>query len=79
MTLGEPADNSFKQATVGDCNIPRPGGINLKGQMKWDAWNSVRGKPPPIKVHMAGMSNQDAKEHYVALVKEDFTKQGANF
>jgi diazepam-binding inhibitor (GABA receptor modulator, acyl-CoA-binding protein) len=33
----------YKQATVGDCNTGRPGGWDLKGQRKWDAWNSARG------------------------------------
>ena len=37
-------NESYKQVTVGDCNIPRPGGILVKGQMKWEAWDSVRGK-----------------------------------
>jgi diazepam-binding inhibitor (GABA receptor modulating acyl-CoA-binding protein) len=37
------ADSSYKQAVFGDCNVGRPGGIDLKGQAKWDAWASIRG------------------------------------
>ncbi|KAG8037671.1 hypothetical protein G9C98_005882 [Cotesia typhae] len=33
----------YKQATVGDCNIDRPGIFNLKGRAKWDAWNAKKG------------------------------------
>jgi acyl-CoA-binding protein len=36
-------DPSYKQGTVGDCNNNRPGGWDLKGQRKWDAWNALRG------------------------------------
>jgi diazepam-binding inhibitor (GABA receptor modulator, acyl-CoA-binding protein) len=36
-------NDRYKQATEGDCNVGRPGGWNLKGQKKWDAWNSARG------------------------------------
>ena len=35
----------YKQATVGDCNTPRPGMFDLKGKAKWDAWNSLVGVP----------------------------------
>ena len=38
------ANDRYKQATDGDCNVRRPGGWDLKGQKKWDAWNSVRGE-----------------------------------
>ena len=61
-------DNSFKQATKGDCNVGRPGGWNLKDQLKWDSWNSVRGMP-----------GHEAKERYVDLVKHFFSEQGADF
>jgi hypothetical protein len=39
-----PLTTRYKQAKFGDCNSERPGGMNLKGQYKWDAWNSVRGE-----------------------------------
>lgn len=31
----------YKQATVGPCNIPRPGFWDAVGKAKWDAWNSL--------------------------------------
>ena len=35
----------FKQATVGDVNIARPGGfLNFEANAKWDAWNAIKGK-----------------------------------
>ncbi|XP_032761019.1 acyl-CoA-binding protein-like [Rattus rattus] len=33
----------FKQATVGDVNIDRPGLLDLKGKAKWDSWNKLKG------------------------------------
>jgi len=34
----------YKQATIGDCNIPKPSGIlNLKEKSKWTAWNNLKG------------------------------------
>ena len=35
----------FKQGSVGDVNIPRPGffTMDLKANPKWDAWNSKKG------------------------------------
>ena len=49
----------YKQATVGDVNTERPGMFDLKGKAKWDAWKSKE-----------GMSSDDAKAAYVALVQE---------
>ncbi|TKS87526.1 Acyl-CoA-binding domain-containing protein 5A [Collichthys lucidus] len=31
----------YKQATVGACDIPRPGFWDAVGKAKWDAWNSL--------------------------------------
>ena len=72
-------DNSYKQATVGDCNVGRPGGWDLKGRMKWDAWDSVRGMERISKFLIVGMSDHEAKERYVSLVKGLFTRQGQGF
>ena len=49
----------FKQATVGEVNISRPGMFDPKGQAKFDAWKSKE-----------GMSQDDAKSAYVDLVKD---------
>ncbi|XP_019875851.1 putative acyl-CoA-binding protein [Aethina tumida] len=46
----------YKQATVGDTNIPKPS--DAKSKMKWEAWNKKK-----------GMSGNTAKEEYIAKVK----------
>mmetsp|Transcript_19050 Transcript_19050/g.56698 ORF Transcript_19050/g.56698 Transcript_19050/m.56698 type:complete len:88 (+) Transcript_19050:127-390(+) len=49
----------FKQATVGDVNTAKPGILDLSGRAKWDAWDKKK-----------GMSQDDAKTAYIALVAE---------
>lgn len=49
----------YKQAIIGDCNISRPGMMDLKGKAKWDAWNEKK-----------GMSQNDAKEAYIKFANE---------
>lgn len=44
----------FKQATEGDCNIPKPGMFSLKAKKKWEFWNTLK-----------GMSKEEAMEKYV--------------
>jgi diazepam-binding inhibitor (GABA receptor modulating acyl-CoA-binding protein) len=39
----------YKQATVGDINIDRPGLLDIKGRTKWDSWNSYKG----LDIHTA--------------------------
>ena len=53
----------FKQATVGDCNIDRPGIFDLKGRAKWDNWNSRK-----------GMSKEDAEKAYIELANKLMSK-----
>ena len=55
----------FKQANVGDVNVPRPGMLDFKGKAKWDAWNARK-----------GASREDAMTAYVALVAELRAKYG---
>lgn len=33
----------FKQGTVGDCNVPKPGFLDLKGKAKYNAWMELKG------------------------------------
>merc|ERR1712212_837077 len=47
----------YKQCTVGDCNIDKPGITDVKGKAKWDAWNGRK-----------GMSQSDADAAYVEIV-----------
>lgn len=49
----------FKQATVGDVTGKRPGMLDIKGRAKYDAWAARK-----------GMSTDDAKTAYVAVVKQ---------
>jgi acyl-CoA-binding protein len=34
----------YKQATVGDVTGSRPGGFDMEGKMKYDAWAKLKGK-----------------------------------
>ncbi|KAI9558197.1 hypothetical protein GHT06_014950 [Daphnia sinensis] len=56
----------FKQATVGNVNVARPGMLDLKGKAKWDSWESKK-----------GMSSDAAKEAYIAKSAELVAKYGA--
>ncbi|XP_068091787.1 acyl-CoA-binding domain-containing protein 5 isoform X2 [Hyperolius riggenbachi] len=49
----------YKQATLGPCNIPRPGFWDPVGRYKWDAWNSL-----------GEMSKEDAMIAYVDEMKK---------
>ncbi|KAH9949999.1 acyl CoA binding protein-domain-containing protein [Amylocystis lapponica] len=44
----------YKQATIGDVNIERPGMLDFVGKGKWDAWKSVE-----------GVSKEEARAKYV--------------
>ncbi|XP_039983321.1 acyl-CoA-binding domain-containing protein 5A [Xiphias gladius] len=48
----------YKQATVGACNIPRPGFWDAVGKAKWDAWDSL-----------GDMSKDEAMAAYVDEMK----------
>ena len=49
----------YKQATIGNINIPRPGMFNLRGQAKWDAWK-----------HFEGLLSEEAKRRYILIVSK---------
>lgn len=34
----------YKQATIGDINIPQPWSVQFEARAKWDAWNEQKGK-----------------------------------
>lgn len=38
----------YKQATVGPCNIPKPGIFNLQAKAKWNAWNDLGNTPKDV-------------------------------
>ncbi|XP_042142949.1 enoyl-CoA delta isomerase 2 [Ixodes scapularis] len=47
----------FKQATVGKCNVAKPGTFDVVGKAKWDAWNKL-----------GDTSQDDAQIEYAAIV-----------
>lgn len=49
----------YKQATVGDCNQPKPGMFALKEKAKHEFWTKK-----------SGMSKEQAMKEYVALAKQ---------
>lgn len=49
----------YKQATVGDNTTERPGLLDFKGKMKWQAWEDLK-----------GMSQEEAEKQYIAFVEE---------
>ena len=50
----------YKQATLGDCNVPCPSGLfDFKGKRKWEAWNAHQ-----------GMKSEQAMAHYINKVKQ---------
>lgn len=49
----------YKQSSEGDCDGKRPGMTNPRGRAKYDAWATRK-----------GMSQDDAKKAYIALVDE---------
>uniref|UniRef100_A0A7N8WHK8 Acyl-CoA-binding protein n=1 Tax=Mastacembelus armatus TaxID=205130 RepID=A0A7N8WHK8_9TELE len=55
----------YKQATVGDVNIDRPGMFDFIGKTKWDGWAAKK-----------GLSKEEAMAAYVDLVEELKAKYG---
>uniref|UniRef100_A0AAQ6IPM7 Acyl-CoA-binding protein n=1 Tax=Anabas testudineus TaxID=64144 RepID=A0AAQ6IPM7_ANATE len=55
----------YKQATVGDVNIERPGMFDFTGKAKWDAWEAKK-----------GLSKNEAMATYVDLVEKLKAKYG---
>ncbi|KAJ8072328.1 acyl-CoA-binding protein (ACBP)/diazepam binding inhibitor (DBI)/endozepine (EP) [Marasmius tenuissimus] len=53
----------YKQATVGDVDIARPGLMDFTGKAKWDAWDSVK-----------GTSTDEAQQKYVEKLLEILKK-----
>ena len=55
----------FKQATMGDINIEKPGMLDMKACAKWEAWNSKK-----------GMEQEEAKKKYIDFATEMKEKHG---
>lgn len=55
----------YKQATVGDVNIDRPGFLDFVGRGKWDAWKVQK-----------GLTKDEAKATYIKTVETLKEKYG---
>lgn len=55
----------YKQATVGNINIEKPGFLNIKGVKKWEAWNKCKGK-----------TTYEAEVEYIKIVNTLLKKYG---
>ena len=42
----------YLQATIGKCNTPKPGMMDLVGKYKWNAWNDL-GNMSQVLVHFS--------------------------
>ncbi|XP_044031514.1 acyl-CoA-binding domain-containing protein 5A isoform X2 [Siniperca chuatsi] len=67
----------YKQATVGACNIPRPGFWDAVGKAKWNAWNSLGDMPKEeamsayvdeMKLILEGMPMTDEVEELLRVL-----------
>jgi diazepam-binding inhibitor (GABA receptor modulator, acyl-CoA-binding protein) len=57
----------FKQATIGDVNISKPGLLDFKGRDKWNAWNQKK-----------GLSKHTSEVNYITLINNLIKKYGIN-
>ncbi|THH29915.1 hypothetical protein EUX98_g4260 [Antrodiella citrinella] len=57
----------YKQATIGDVNVARPGMLDFTGKAKWDAWNSIK-----------GTSKEEAWAKYVEKLIEVLNASGSD-
>lgn len=55
----------YKQATVGDINIEKPGMLNFIGRDKWHAWNEKK-----------GLLKHDSEVQYITFINELIKKYG---
>jgi len=57
----------YKQATIGDVNIPKPSFFNFVDVKKWEAWEKFK-----------GTNTYDAEVKYITLVNTLIRKYGIN-
>jgi diazepam-binding inhibitor (GABA receptor modulating acyl-CoA-binding protein) len=55
----------YKQATVGDINVPKPGFFSFKESKKWESWNQYK-----------GLSTYDSEVKYITTVNDMIQKYG---
>jgi diazepam-binding inhibitor (GABA receptor modulator, acyl-CoA-binding protein) len=56
----------YKQITVGDVNISKPGMFSLQAKYKWEAWKSHEGK-----------SKEQAQEEYITEAERQLAAQSS--
>jgi acyl-CoA-binding protein len=57
----------YKQASLGDCNIPKPSAFKIEARAKFEAWDANR-----------GMKKEDAMKEYIRLLTEADPKWESN-
>jgi len=55
----------YKQGTLGDIDIEKPGMTDLRGVAKWEAWTEKK-----------GMEKDEAKRKYIEMANEMKSKHG---
>ncbi|CAG8767115.1 38708_t:CDS:2, partial [Gigaspora margarita] len=50
---------TYKVATVGICNIPKPSLLDFRNRAKWDAWNEL-----------GDISKEEAKQRYIDILEQ---------
>lgn len=74
MTEQLEAYKYFKQATIGDCNIPQPPSYRYVNRSKYNAWNSLKEKMTQDEAKLAyiNMMLNKAKSKAETLKVKDF-------
>lgn len=49
----------YKQATHGDCDVPKPQMFDFVGKAKWESWHSMK-----------GMTKAEAMSNYICKANE---------
>ncbi|CAG8700691.1 20719_t:CDS:2 [Cetraspora pellucida] len=50
---------TYKAATIGTCNAPKPSLLDFRGRAKWDSWNEL-----------GEISKEDAKQRYIDILEQ---------
>ncbi|CAG8800919.1 33948_t:CDS:2, partial [Racocetra persica] len=50
---------TYKAATIGTCNTPKPSLLDFRGRAKWDSWNEL-----------GEISKEEAKQRYIDILEQ---------
>ncbi|CAG8713942.1 17589_t:CDS:2, partial [Racocetra fulgida] len=50
---------TYKAATIGSCNTPKPSLLDFRGRAKWDSWNEL-----------GEISKEEAKQRYIDILEQ---------